>query len=98
MKKISQGEYEIFTTKEDAIYKFMQMQGLCREELNGEKAIEFCCSKKGKISITNPSQRDIEYTNSTKLFAEILERDVNTYVTYYTMFSIFRNVYNKSIK
>ena len=93
MKKISQGEYEIFTAKEDAIDKFMQMQGLCREELSGEKAIEFCCSKKGKISITNPSQRDIEYTNSTKLFAEIIERDGKTYVTYYTMFSKFRNVY-----
>ena len=34
MKKIEQGEFEIFTTKADAIDKFMQMQGVCREELS----------------------------------------------------------------
>ena len=40
MKKISQGEFEVFTTKADAIDKLMQMQGVCREEISGENAIE----------------------------------------------------------
>ena len=54
MKKISQGQFEIRTTKVDAIDKFIQMQGVCREKINGENPIEFYCSKKGKIIITNP--------------------------------------------
>ena len=78
MKKISQGKFEICTTKADAIDKFMQMQGVCREELSSENLIEFCCSKKGKISITNPPKKHIEHTNSTNLFAEIIEEDGKT--------------------
>ena len=57
MKKISQGKYELFTTKADAIDKFMQMQGVCREELSSDKQIEFYCSKKGKVTITNPTKK-----------------------------------------
>lgn len=92
MKKISQGKYELFTTKEDAINKFMQMQGVCREEISGDHLIEFYCSKKGKITITNPPTKHIENDNSTNLFAEILEQDDKTYVTYYTEFSKSNNV------
>ena len=71
--EIEQGKFEIFTTKADAIDKFMQMQGVCREELSSENLIEFYCSKKGKIAITNPPKKHIEHTNSTNLFAEIIE-------------------------
>ena len=92
MEKISQGKYEIFTTKADAIDRFMQMQGVCREEISGENPIQFYCSKKGKIVITNPPTRHIEKDNSTNLFAEILELDGKTYVTYYTAFSKSSNV------
>ena len=92
MKKISQGQFEIRTTKADAIDKFMQMQGFCREELSSENLIEFYCSKKGKIAITNPPKRHIEHTNSTNLFAEIIEEDGKTYVTYFTAYSHFNNV------
>ncbi len=92
MKKISQGKYEIFTTKEDAIDKFMQMQGVCREELSSENLIEFYCSKKGKIAITNPPKTQFEHTNSTNLYAEIIEQDGKTYITYYTVYSHFNNV------
>lgn len=92
MKKISQGQFEIRTTKADAIDKFMQMQGICREELSSENLIEFYCSKKGKIAITNPPKRRIEHTNSTNLFAEIIEEDGKTYVTYFTVYSHFNNV------
>ena len=92
MKKISQGQFEIRTTKADAIDKFMQMQGVCREELSGDNSIEFYCSKKGKIAITNPPRTHIEYKNSTNLFAEIIEEDGKTYVTYYTVYSPFNNV------
>lgn len=92
MKIISQGKYEIFTTKEDAIDKFMQMQGICREEMSGENSIEFYCSKKGKISITNLPKKHIENTNATNLFAEIIEQDGKIYATYYTMFSKSTNI------
>ena len=92
MKKIEQGMFEIFTSKADAINKFMQMQGVCREELSSENLIEFYCSKKGKISITNPPKKHIERTNSTNLFAEIIEKDGKTYVSYFTVYSRFNNV------
>ena len=87
MKKISQGKYEVFTSKADAIDKFMQMQGICREELSNEKLIEFYCSKKGEITITNPPTRRVENYNSTILFAEILEEGGKTYIAYHTVFS-----------
>ena len=87
MKIISQGEFEIFTTKADSIRKFKQLQGICREELGDGKRIEFHCSKKGKISITNPPTRHVNNENATELFAEIIERDGKTYVTYYTAYS-----------
>lgn len=92
MKKISQGKYELLTTKPDAIDKFMQMQGVCREEMSDENSIEFYCSPKGKISITNPPSRRVENDNSTNLFAEILEQDGKVYVNYYTSFSQSNNV------
>lgn len=62
MKKIKQGEYELFTTKADAIDKFMQMQGLCREGFNDYQQIEFSCTKKGKITVTNPPSKYIKNT------------------------------------
>jgi len=92
MKKISQGEYEIFTTKAVAIDRFMQMQGVCREEISGETPIQFYCSKKGKIVITNPPTRRVEGDNSTELFADIVEKDGKTYVTYYTVFDTANNI------
>ena len=92
MKKISQGKYELFTTKQDAIDKFMQMQGVCREDLSNDNLIEFYCSKKGKIAITNPPQKHIEHTNSTNLYAEIIEQYGKTYITYYIVYSHFNNI------
>ncbi len=92
MKKISQGEYELFTSKADAIDKFMQMQGLCREEINGYQRIEFYCNKKGKIAVTNPPSRHVEKTYSTALYGEVIERDGKTYVSYYTVYSHYNNV------
>ena len=92
MKKISQGKYQIFTTKQDAIDKLMQLQGTCREEISGENCIEFYCFENGKIIITNPPTRRVEIDNSTNLYAEIIEQDSKAYVTYYTAFSQSNNV------
>lgn len=92
MKKISQGEFEVFTTKADAIDKLIQMQGICREEISGENAIQFYCLKNGKITITNPPTRRVENDNSTILFGRVIEKDGKTYVTYYTAFSKSNNV------
>ena len=93
MKKISQGKYEIFTTKEDAIDKFMQLQCLYAEDIMGEKQTVFICSKKGKISITNPANSRLD-DNSTNLYGQVVRQDGKTYVTYYTAFSKFTNVSN----
>lgn len=92
MKKISQGKYELFTTKTDAIDKFMQMQGLCREEINDYQLIEFYCTRKGKITVTNPPSRHIERTYSTSLYGEVIEQDGKTYVSYYTVYSYYNNI------
>ena len=94
MAKINQGKYEVFTTKEDAINKFMQLQGVCREKISEENPIEFICTKKGKIVITNPSsnRRMTDGDNATNLFAEVLEEDGKTYVNYYTEFSKANNI------
>lgn len=94
MKKISQGRYELFTTKADAIDKFMQLQGICREEISGEKPIEFYCTKKGKIIITNPPTKRVESHHSTNLFAEVVQQEGKTYVTYYTKFDKLNNILN----
>jgi len=92
MKKISKGKFEISATKTNAIDKFMQMQGLCREEINGDQRIEFYCTKKGKITVTNPPSRHIEHTYSTALYGEVIEQDGKTYVAYYTVYSHYNNV------
>ena len=92
MKKISQGKYELFTTKTDAIDKFMQMQGLCREEINDYQLIEFYCTRKGKITFTNSPSRRIERTYSTSLYGEVIEQDGKTYVSYYTVYNHYNNI------
>ena len=94
MPKIKQGKYEVLTTKEDAINKFMQLQGVCREKISEENPINFYCSEKGKIVITNPSSNRIRTDggNATNLFAEVLEEDGKTYVNYYTEFSKANNI------
>ncbi len=92
MKRISEGRFEVFTTKADAIDKFQRLQGGCRGKIHGEKDIWFYCSRKGKITISNPPTRHIEHHNSTDLLAEIIEQDGKTYVTYYTAFSKTTNV------
>ena len=90
MKKIVQGRYEIFTTKEDAIDKFSQLQGVCRETLASENKVEFRCTKKGGIVITCPyipCDRSVTRENSTNLYGQIIEENDKTYVSYYTSFS-----------
>lgn len=88
MKTIQQGSFEILTTKEDAIDKLMQMQGCCREKISGDSPIQFYCSKKGSIIISHPpSRKRVRSGNSTNLYAEVIEKDNKTYITYYTAFS-----------
>lgn len=93
MIKIDEGKYEVSTTREDAIEKFMQLQGDCRSEISGELPIEFSCFSNGEIMITHPiRQRHVENSNSTNLFAKIEEQDGKTYVTYYTAFDTANRV------
>ena len=88
MKKIREGKYAISTTKYDAISKFMQLQGACRETLTDDERIRFYCSKKGRLTITDPpSMRAKYYRNSTNLYGQVIVQDDETYVTYYTGFS-----------
>jgi hypothetical protein len=87
MKHITQGEYELFTTKAEAIHRFRQMQGVCRGHMSDKNPIAFYCSAKGRITLTNPPTREFEHRNVTNLFGEVIERDGKTYVTYYTGYS-----------
>ena len=94
MKKIDQGKFEIYTTKEDAIDKFLQMQGVCREEISDEYYIWFNCNTKGKIQIFHPGSRRNHDHTSTKLYAEVIEQDGKTYISYYTTYSKVINIVN----
>ena len=88
MKKIREGKYAISSTKYDAISKFRQLQDVCRETLTNGERIQFYCSKKGRLTITDPpSMRAKYYRNATNLYGQVIEQDDETYVTYYTGFS-----------
>ena len=91
MKQISKGEFEVFSSKLDTINKLMQLQGVCQETIGGERRIEFYCSKRGKIAISNPPTRHERNWVSTYLFGKVIERDNKTYVTYYTTFSRYNH-------
>ncbi len=92
MKKIAQGEFEIHTTKKDAINKFMQLTGVCREEISDDKPIEFRCTKTGKIAISNPPTTLVTREISTKLFGKVIERDGKTFTTFQIMYNGANNV------
>ena len=86
MKKLEQGKYEVFTTKKDAIDKFMQMEGVCRERLSDDSYIVFYCWENGNIAICERLSGRREYEHSTRLFGKVVEQDGKTYVTFYTRF------------
>lgn len=92
MKKLVQGEFELYTTKKDAINKFMQLTGVCREEISDNKPIEFYCTKTGKIAISNPPTMRVTREISTKLFGKLIERDEKTFVTFQIMYSNANNI------
>ena len=69
--KIEHEKIEIFTSRDDAINKFMQMQGICQSTLTNGNSIEFFCTKKGKIAISNPPTHKVSKENSTS-FLETL--------------------------
>ena len=93
MKKMDEGKFEIFTTRDDAIDKFLQLQGRCRSEINREYRVEFMCTEKGKILIHVPGRKS-GTACSTELRGEIIEQDGKTFVTYYTRFDKADNVFN----
>lgn len=91
MKKINEGKLEIFTTMQDAIDKFIELEGICRQDISGDNATYFYCSKKGRITISNPPRRSVS-DNSTKLHGQIFEENGKTYVSYHTDFDKQNNV------
>lgn len=95
MQKIHEGKYAVFTTREDAIEKFMQLEGVCREEISGENQIAFYCSESGNIYITDPPARtrSMSNSNSTNLYGKVITQDGKTYVTYYTGFQKSNQVF-----
>lgn len=95
MKKIAQGRYELSCTKEEAIERFQEMAGYCREQISDDRAIAFYCMKKGKIVVSDPHHRTkggIFYDSPTTLRGQIVEEGDKTYLTYYTTFSKFESV------
>ena len=94
MKIIDKGKYELFTTRQDAIDKFMQIQGVCREPVNGGYTTCFFCYKDGKININPPAHTRRFTDNATKLYGEIIEEDGKTYVAFRTVFNRFVDIFN----
>lgn len=92
MKKIEQGKIEAFTSKGDAINKLIQMQGFCQSQLSNCNSIEFFCTKKGKIAISNPPTYKVQKENSTKPFGNIIEENNKTDITFYTTYSNVNNI------
>lgn len=92
--KISQGKFEICTSKADAIDKLMQMQGVCAEKISDDSHIEFYCNRRGKIILCHITRRITLDDTSTKLYGEVVEQEGKTHVTYYTMFDKFSNITN----
>jgi len=86
MSRINQGEFRILTSKEDAIGKFRQMQGICRNQMSDDDQIEFLCSRRGRIHLGEPSSRRAP-ENPTELFGKVIEREGKTFVIYHTSFS-----------
>lgn len=87
MKKIDQGKLKLHTSKNDAINKFLQLQGVCKDVKNSNNCrVEFFCNKKGKISIVSLRDR-YSIKNSqilTELYAQVIENSGETYISYYT--------------
>ncbi len=95
MKKIAQGRYELSCTKEEAIERFQEMAGICREHISDDRAIAFYCTKKGEIAVSDPPRRARNgalYDSATTLYGQIVEEKDETYLTYYTTFSKFESV------
>lgn len=96
MKKIVQGRYELLATKEEAIDRFREMQGLCREEISDDSNVVFSCTENGKIWIADASRMHIKsnpiYDSAISLHGEIVEEADKTYVTYFTAFSRFESI------
>lgn len=95
MKKIAEGRYELTCTKEEAIERFQEMEGICRETISDDRAIAFYCTKKGKIVVSDPPRRrkgGIFYDSATALRGQIVEEEDKTYLTYHTAFSKFESV------
>lgn len=94
MKKIAQGRYELSCKKEEAIERFQEMEGICREHISDDRAIAFCCTKKGEIAVSDPprARGGIFYDSATTLRGQIVEEEDKTYLTYYTTFSKFESV------
>ena len=93
MKKIAEGRYELTCTKEEAIERFQEMAGYCREELSDEYPVFVGCTGKGKIGIGTRMRRS-GVDNPTTLYAQIVEEADKTYITYYTAFSKFDEIFN----
>lgn len=93
MKKINQATIEIFSSKDEAINRLMQLQGVCKNanDSNGG-LIDFYCNKNGKIRIECYEERmKLNFKNSkilTKLYGTVIERNHKTYIDYFTSLKI----------
>ena len=95
MKKIAQGRYELSCTKEEAIERFQEMDGICRETISDDRTVGFFCTGKGEIVVSDPPRnmrRTMLYDSPTTLRGQIVEEEDKTYLTYYTTFSKFESV------
>lgn len=73
-------------TPERTIEKLRQQQGVCRTADFDGDPIEFFCSKKGKISVSNIARKRPEYDRSTYVLGEVTVENDKTVVKIYTVY------------
>ena len=95
-KVLDESVIEVNDTVKGTIEKFRQMRGNSYEEDCNEATLEFSCSKKGIIEVSNPASRH-DFGRSAFVVGEVTEHNGKTVVKMYSIYSRFTAV-SKAIK
>ena len=95
-KVLDESVIEVNDTVKGTIEKFRQMRGNSYEEDCNEATLEFSCSKKGIIGVSNPASRH-DFGRSAFVVGEVTEHNGKTVVKMYSIYSRFTAA-SKAIK
>lgn len=95
-KVLDETVIEVNDTVKGTIEKFRQMCGNSYEQDCNEVTLEFSCSKKGIITVSNPASRH-DFGRSVFVVGEVAKHNEKTVVKMYSIYSRFTAV-SKAIK